>query len=1028
MHESPKYPHLKNVTRFPETGEPYTQYANRFDYREWKAGTLVRLYNVPWNDRNIVDFENDDKRDNWFSAHAISEYRFNTVMHLMPDGSIKLPIPFESVAQCNYLTVTFDIEPVALTGKPRVSVWCYWLHDIEQCAPSTTRAILELDAWQTFGHHVRIGSMQLTQGHAPMLDTTVNEYLANPVAHNSCMLAPDVSYGDPAAIVTHSEFHPFGAGDKSILFATTLTRGQLTQIGGNPASAYDNGSTPPAYRDNPARWGHQYEVDGYEWHFGEADYSALNVPVESYGADTLPTGLHVFGMASHDAMNFFKSIAAKTPQVMQTIQAMWQIGNDMIDTGDTFDVLGIKLFEPKATHELDAELTLTTDMFGYDTRYSQIPKLYTYPYAALTLSDNDGTTCTVRIENCGTLTLHQRVSTVYPYLKAQAFLTGVNGTGGSTYEWRDINGNKEKRTAYDTPFTDFMATYDIPLYALWLDGQTDWALHNQRASVETERYKALNAYHIGMRNTNTGYENTKDSANTGYQNTVRSADTGQTNTNDTGDTTQANGNRSVETARGNATRSNTTAKQNTDAAAATALANGNASAATAQTNGNAAAYAAEQNAFSSNATGQTNAHATADMTRANMDNTIKTSTNNLNKRNANRTANQTNNTGSAVDLTVASNTLSNQNLAADIAFMNTSFAVETATGAVSTAASAISSIATGNVGGAVAGVVNGALSIAKDAAINSATIANNTAKNNNSTTFSTQSTQIQNTNGTEICNNNNTYDSDVTGNNNDLADQNTTNSVNTAKNNAARTRTTGDGNAARTYNTSVSNNGRTYSTAVSNNQRAYDTTTGNAQRSFNAAEANAEASRQTGLTNNEQSNQLTHRNSQRSRDTSVTNAEKSRDTALNNALESRESAEFSNKTTLEQTQRVAELSYEQHSTDAPVRFGDNTGDAVPDVFGYRGVQVRVLTQPKGAIRMAGDHMLRYGYAFNGVWTPARLQVMKHFTYWKCDEIWITGASDIMESARDAIRAMFVAGVTVWSDPNEIGAVDVADNM
>lgn len=1032
------YPHLDNATQFPGLGDPYAQYSQTFDYRKWTPGVVIRLFNVAWNARNIVEFESEDARDRWFDANAATTTTFKTLLHLQPDGTVKLPLPFEALARYNYLTVTFPSEPVTPNSADRVPTWCYFIRQCDQSAPSTTTLLLQLDAWQTFGYRIHFTSVQLERGHAPMAAIGADDYLSNPVANNAMLLAPDVTYGEPAAITTHSEFHPFGSGSKLVLFATTMSRDMLSNL--ELATPWVGTSSKPEYNDNPARWGHQYDVTGYEWHYGDADYSKLDVPVDPFASDYVPTGLHVYGTTADDAPALFKDIVAKTPQVMQTVQGMWLVGDDMVEQSEAFDFLGHRLFEPAPIHELDSPINLTKDDFGYDAKYADIAKLYTYPYAALSLSDNDGTTCNVRIENTGQLALHTRTSMVYPYLKAQAFLTGVNGEGGTTYEWRDVNGDKQARTAWNTPFSEFMASYDVPVYALFMDGATDWAIHNQRANVDAERLKALNGYHVAMRNANTGYENAKDGTNTGltntnasadtaYDNAVRSADTGQTNTNDAGDTTQANGNRGVETARANAKRSNTTAQTNANAAAATAKSNADDSATTAFDNAAASIDTTWQNSSTSN-----------NLSKANTTRNIA-----LNETNTERT-NQYTATKGNLESEAA---VANINMAMDYStevknnaaeYMDNVGDVGNESAATTGIMSGIASIAGGFASGpesgaaasasAVVGLASLGVTIAKNNVVREAqkglNSANLLALSNKNTAYINDFFQDGGIQKRSIARAQ-TYNTDINKNIRTTQTNNMNDTFNLTKLNIDKSRDTGNANNARTEATSLANNNRSYGTAVANAKRAFET-----------AETNAEATRQTGLTNNEQSNELTHRNSQRTRDTGVTNAtgtrgttkanaKRSADTALNNALESREASEFANKTALEQAQDVMALSYSQHSTDKPVEFGSNSGEAAPDLFRYRGVQVRVLTQTKGQIAMAGDQMLRYGYAYTGAWSIAHLQLMAHYTYWKCSEVWFTSDTAIMEEARAAIRNLLENGVTVWSRPEEIGATSIYDN-
>lgn len=1037
-----EYPHLDNATVFPGLGDPYAQYSQTFDYTQWTPGVVFRLFNVAWNDRNIVDFGSEEERDAWMSANASSTTTFKSLLHLQPDGTVKLPLPFEALSRYNYLTVTFPKEPVNPNSDTRVDTWCYYIRQVNQSAPSTTTLLLEMDPWQTFGYRVRFTSIQLERGHAPMTAIKVDDYLENPVANNGMLLAPDVSYGEPAAIVTHSEFHPFGAGGKIVLFATTMDKGMLKVLEENVATVWTGGSTKPTYKDNPARWGHQYDVEGYEWHMGDADYSKLTTPVDPFGGDYAPTGLHVYAIEYGKAADLFKGIVAKTPQLMQTIQGMWVVGDDMVELSDAVDFLGFELHTVTPVHELDKPLNLRKEDFAYDSKYAEITKLYTYPYAALTLSDNDGTTCNVRVENTGNMQIHMRTSMVYPYLKAQAFLTGVNGESGTTYEWRDVNGNTESHTAWNTPFADFMTKFDIPVYALYMDGATDWMLHNQKASVESQRLSALNSYHVGMRNANTGYENGKDSANTGYTNTVNSADTALTNANDSADTAYGNGKRAADSAKTNADNSADTSKTNADNSADVANANAVRSAETAKSNGNRSAGAAAANAVAANNTAKTNAYNSSDNVNTNMENTYDLNVN------VQLTKDLTNDFRSIATMVATSNNntsetnkLSQDNLDADITFMDKKYNVDAAVGMISAASSAISAAGSattpaGAAAGAISALVNGAVGVCAEGMINDATKTLNRTKQTNGATFNTNVTKFMNEQRDTSYDSFSEYKNSTVKNANDLMRTNTNNNVKTAKKNADNSCGTGNANAQRSYTAATTNNSDACSTATSNANDSCTATKANNDLTWRTSKGINELNWEVQLGkpgdssdggNLGRARELSKNNAKRTREVTVGNAERSKNTTLNNILESREASEFANKTALEQTQDIASLAYSQHYTDVPVQYGSNSGEAEPDLFRYRGVQVRVLTQNKGQIALAGDQMLRYGYAYEGAWNVERLQVMKHFTYWKCSEVWITSESSIMEDARAAIRNMLTNGVTVWSKPEEIGAVDLYDN-
>lgn len=121
----------------------------------------------------------------------------------------------------------------------------------------------------------------------------------------------------------------------------------------------------------------------------------------------------------------------------------------------------------------------------------------------------------------------------------------------------------------------------------------------------------------------------------------------------------------------------------------------------------------------------------------------------------------------------------------------------------------------------------------------------------------------------------------------------------------------------------------------------------------------------------------------------------------------------------------------------------NTGQAgatlqAPAIHGSFANNSTALTRPEGlfatlhlqsdnAIMMAGDQMLRYGYTYGGNWKISDLQVMKYFTYWQAEDLWLTCNRPGIDDAEDTIRAILQNGVTVWNDPTKIGKVSIYDN-
>lgn len=99
------------------------------------------------------------------------------------------------------------------------------------------------------------------------------------------------------------------------------------------------------------------------------------------------------------------------------------------------------------------------------------------------------------------------------------------------------------------------------------------------------------------------------------------------------------------------------------------------------------------------------------------------------------------------------------------------------------------------------------------------------------------------------------------------------------------------------------------------------------------------------------------------------------------------------------------------------------------LWAHRGwnIYTKIKQINPGVMGMIGEYWLRYGYSINRFGSiPASLKVMDKFTYWKLKETYLTSAA-CPEMYKQTIRGIFEKGVTVWSDPSEIGTIDMASN-
>lgn len=111
----------------------------------------------------------------------------------------------------------------------------------------------------------------------------------------------------------------------------------------------------------------------------------------------------------------------------------------------------------------------------------------------------------------------------------------------------------------------------------------------------------------------------------------------------------------------------------------------------------------------------------------------------------------------------------------------------------------------------------------------------------------------------------------------------------------------------------------------------------------------------------------------------------------------------------------------------PSMSGANGGNGFNISNGYFGYDIRFKLPNERYLNIVANYWGRYGYAYHQyVKPPKNLKCMRHFTYWKMKDTYITSAR-ADETAKNTLRAIFERGVTVWSDASEIGLVDPLDN-
>lgn len=533
-----KFPHLQNATGFPGDNERvYSQYPNSFDYTRWTSKTTLKPCTVRWtaDDANRVKWDTDIERDAWFDRLTTDTFELDSGLNVIPGESVRLPIPYQALQYANYLIVSIpdmpgDGEQLDYSTR-HVSRLYYFVADTRQINATVTECVLELDYWTTYINSVDIPRIMVEQGHVAQVYETVETYLMNPIHNNRGLTAPEPDAPAAPVMAASNRFIPLATGEMWLLLAVKCTYTQFTKLAPVGGTLPD---TPPVYADTGDYWGYQYQVTGYAWG-GVPNLNDVSAPnATGISADNIrPNGYTIIGLKTADAYahDFFGQLTTRLPQAYNLIEACYVVPRNMINPTSGTKLLGFDMYRinPAATGLL-ADIDLQPSAFGYPSEYAGLAKLYTAPYAWLSITDENNNESIIRVEDTtSNLAVMRRVSLAYPYLSAQTFLTGVSGNDKTEYTWTDLTNTPHTTDMPDSAYYA-LSTHDIPLYTLMIDSAVKYVNDNDSSARVQARENALNAYHTSVRGTNTGNVNANANAETNLANTQASTANSVVNT------------------------------------------------------------------------------------------------------------------------------------------------------------------------------------------------------------------------------------------------------------------------------------------------------------------------------------------------------------------------------------------------------------------------------------------------------------------------------------------------------------------
>lgn len=1083
--------------------------APKKDYSNWDdKRTVVKLMNVRWTaDDQLVDWQSEARRDAWFDQKTGDDvYTYETNWNVLGlenystglgiyKGSLTVDLPIEQALGYNYVAIDRYDQPVQVDGSPVRNRFFYFITGVEAkpVAPSTTKLIIELDAWTEYVTEGWDGvAIDLERGHWPTSQVTTSQWLSDPLGQLVDLTEPEPDLPQLQPMVSWEHLTPlYGSSPLFIMCFTT----DLSRVGGlwsdgqahdpspqwwlrvpDVAPASDPGLNQPEewtfINDNlgvpggaagggHVTWSNEVNIQT-EVHIVDAlvvdDQSAVGgvsgaypvTPADPTSPDgNVDTGLFAYAIQPSDIKAFKEALAAQWPQVLLSFKASFVVPSEFVELGTPLVFAGttLRTVTTQNTVQQLSDIGITPDMFNWSEDWT---KLYTGQFCSLEISDLKGQRVSVNLQDVSKgIQVNARLNAAFPFLKFEAFITGVGGSKSNEYNIMPLTA--ETASMPVSLWEDLHFDWDIPTFGLFIDGRTGAfdaaaSLYQSLQVAARSQALAINQAYLALYN---GYNDLRYAVDYGQAaaqvdlaNGTQSANTTLTNGNAQADMVYGNTARSVSTAysnamlsasntRTNATLDNDRAHTTTTADLGLAQDNSNASnekdhevigrtLSNARTNSN----TSNDNAKANNQKSADTSQAVANLTLAAGDSNYMLQNSQLQEREAaiaayNVVAFLAGGSGLALQPGSASSSVAaSPNSMPD----NTGYTLSVA-GTVTGSGPSVNELGNSN-GSEMVGVSTNT-AVAQNAILAAAGTAYEIAN------FAIASSQIAQS---QLI-----FDTQLSGSRDAAYDQANTllnNNFNTADTIITADFQTGTLNEQDRFITTQQIIQRVFTVGTSNEALRYSTQSTIIGNNYSTASSVASNTRATGDANNASTYATTVANLARSNATTLGNLElqwwlneagqfqmkyKEGTVNLNNSF----SVALAQARTAWENERLAvSTRLSQALAREPRQLGSWTGDGSTDQWARRGVDIRARRISPADEQSVIRCFRRWGYRMPlNTWVQplALVAPNERFWFWKARDVWAT-STKMSETARRTIYDKLVAGATIWSDPDNVMGV------
>lgn len=466
------------------------------DYSLNNSTVSIKIMSVNYDKsyNSIVSFNSKKEQDEYFNnadGHVINGLNYSLIDKVKNSNQLTVDVPFNIADNYNYLVIDVDNENIPSNSSLQFKQnrYFYFIDNVSMDSPNSTRLQLTQDVWMTKQFNIEIGVSTLEQSHYAMAKgPTPEEFLSDRIQNIKMVGYPEKFSPTPTI---HTEGDVVNLYDSAEVYALIFMSSDFTKI----SNYFETKGYSYRYADLITKG------EGWnEWRDGELEMpNALRGKIEQMessiesNSSINPTFTFAVNLADYSyVMDILKK---KRPQDFANITNIFIIPDSLLNLTNPVEFEGRTIYKNSTAVNSTYKFNINKWMFDYDEKYRDITKLYTSPYAVVSIKDPKGRTVDLRIQDLGDeFSATTMLNLLLPNLDLKVVFNGVGGSNkfAINHIYSNIDGHGGLKIAeYEfSQWNEMIFDFSVPTMVAYSNPSSDIDTKNSILALEARKFKA----------------------------------------------------------------------------------------------------------------------------------------------------------------------------------------------------------------------------------------------------------------------------------------------------------------------------------------------------------------------------------------------------------------------------------------------------------------------------------------------------------------------------------------------------------